>query len=236
MRRTAFVTTFLPLALMLASPLAAQDAPRPTISVAGEGTAFAVPDVATITLGVTAQAEEASDAMAQTSETGERILARLTEMGVAARDVQTSDLSLNPVWSNRPVETEQARTIEGYEASNRVTIRVQDLDSLGDVLGAVLSDGANRLGGLSFGLKDPSPLMDQARRDAVADAMARAELYAEAAGVTLGPVVSITEGGNFTPRPEMLMTMRSADMSVPVAEGETGITASVNMVFEIGDL
>jgi hypothetical protein len=188
--------------------------------------------MATITLGVTAQAEQAADAMSQTSATGEQILARLTELGVAARDVQTSDLSLSPVWSNRQVENEPPR-IEGFEATNRVTIRVRQLDSLGDVLGAVLEDGANQLGGLSFGLKNPEPLLDIARRDAVADAVARAEVYAEAAGLTLGPVLSINEGGTSAPRPEMMMTMRDAGSSVPVAAGETGITANVTMVFEI---
>ncbi|SNR55719.1 SIMPL domain-containing protein [Puniceibacterium sediminis] len=234
MRRSALVTAVLPLALLFAAPLAAQETLRPTLSVSGEGTAFATPDVATITLGVTAQSETAADAMAQTSEIGARILERLTAMGVAARDVQTSDLSLNPIWSNRPVDNQQPK-ITGFEASNRVTIRVQQLDTLGDVLGAVLEDGANRLGGLSFGLKDPAPLLDEARRDAVADAMARAKVYAEAAGVTLGPVVSISEGGTSTPRPEMMMSLRASDMAVPVAEGETGITASVNMVFSIGE-
>ncbi|WP_372836944.1 SIMPL domain-containing protein [Puniceibacterium confluentis] len=234
MRRNAFVTALVPLALMLATPLAAQDLPRPTISVSGEGTAYAVPDVATITLGVTSQAEQAADAMAQTSETVGTILARLVEMGLVARDVQTSDLSLNPIWSNRSVDNQPPR-IEGFEASNQVTIRVQDLEKLGDVLGAVLGDGANRLGGLSFGLKNPEPLLDIARRDAVADAMARAKVYAEAAGVTLGPVLSISEGGTSIPRPEMMMEMRVSDASVPVAAGETGLTAAVSMVFAIGE-
>ncbi|PIL18491.1 hypothetical protein P775_18125 [Puniceibacterium antarcticum] len=234
MRRNALVTAVLPLALLLAVPAFAQERPAPSISVSGEGTAYAVPDVATITLGVTAQAENAADAMAQTSETGARILARLGEMGIEPRDVQTSDLSLNPVWSNEPQDNQQPK-ISGYEASNQVTIRVQQLDSLGDVLGAVLEDGANRLGGLSFGLKDSKPLLVEARRDAVTDAMERAKAYAEAAGLTLGPVLSISEGGTSTPRPEAMMSMRAADMKVPVAEGETGITASVNMVFAIGE-
>ncbi len=234
MRRNAFFTALLPVALLLAAPLSAQETPRPTIIVNGEGTAYAVPDVATITLGVTAQAEQAADAMAQTSETGAQILARLAELGIAERDVQTSDLSLNPVWSNRQTDN-QTPQIEGYEASNRVTIRVQQLDSLGDVLGAVLEDGANQLGGLSFGLKDPEPLLDIARRDAVADAMARAKVYAEAAGVTLGSVLSISEAGSSTPRPEAMMAMRDSSSRVPVAAGETGITANVSMVFAIAE-
>ena len=233
MRANALFTTILSLVLLLAAPLSAQDAQQPTLTVYGEGSAQAVPDTATITLGVTAQAPDAADAMAQTSATAAAILDRLTALGVAARDVQTSDLSLNPVWSIRPGDDQKPPRIEGFEASNRVTVRVQDLASLGDVLGAVLEDGANRLGGLSFGLKDPEPIMNEARRDAVADAMARAGVYAEAAGVTLGPILSIQEGSMSAPRPEMMMSMRDSSASVPIATGETAVSATVTMVFRI---
>ncbi len=233
MRANALFTTILPLVLLLAAPLSAQDAQQPTLTVYGEGSAEAVPDTATITLGVTAQAADAADAMAQTSATAAAILERLTALGVAERDVQTSDLSLNPVWSIRPSDDQLPPKIEAFEASNRVTVRVQDLASLGDVLGAVLEDGANRLGGLSFGLKDPEPIMNEARRDAVADAVARAGVYAEAAGVTLGPILSIQEGSMSAPRPEMMMSMRDSSASMPIATGETTVSATVTMVFRI---
>ncbi|MGR3270728.1 DUF541 domain-containing protein [Thalassococcus profundi] len=223
--------------LGLGSALAAQDTGAtatsgPTISVSGEGSAFAAPDMATITLGVTARAKAADEAMAETSRITDAILQRLSAFDVAPRDTQTSDLSLNPVWSNRP-GTNEAQRIDGFEASNRLTVRVRNLEQLGDILGEVLSDGANRLGGLSFGLQYPEPLMEEARRKAVEDAMARARTYAEAAGMTLGPVMSINEGGIRMPRPEMAMAMRDAAESVPVAGGETGITASVSMVFAL---
>lgn len=227
----------LPVLLALAAPLSAQQAEpaRPQISVTGEGSAFAAPDMATITLGVTAQNAEAAAAMAQTSGVTQAILDRLGGFDIAPRDMQTSDLSLNPVWSNRQMPNGEAPQIEGFEASNRVTVRVRALDTLGDVLGAVLADGANRLDGLQFGLQDPAPLLDQARRAAVADAMARAKTYADAAGLTLGPVLSLSEGGTSVARPEMAMAMRDAPSPVPVAEGETGVTASVNMVFTLRD-
>ncbi|MFZ5965088.1 SIMPL domain-containing protein [Thalassococcus sp. BH17M4-6] len=231
------LSLILPVLLALAPPVLAQDAaaPRPQIAVTGQGSASAVPDMATITLGVTAQAADAADAMAQTSEITDTILARLESFDIAARDIQTSDLSLNPLWSNRSSPSPDGPQIDGFEASNRVTVRVRALDRLGEVLGAVLEDGANRLGGLEFGLQYPEPLIDQARKAAVADAMARAKTYAEAAGLKRGAVLSMSEGGSVTPRPEMAMSMRDAAVSVPTAQGETSMTASVNMIFALED-
>ena len=117
-------------ALMLAAPLAAQEAA--TMTVTGEGRATATPDMATVTLGVTERAESARDAMDATSDSVAAILNRLSGMGIEARDVQTSDLSLGPVWSQRDGNGENS--ITGYEASNRLTVRVRDLEGLGGVL------------------------------------------------------------------------------------------------------
>lgn len=216
--------------LLMAVPAAiAQEPAAPQITVTGEGSASAVPDMAVVTLGITSQDPEAGVAMGQASEVAGAILARLEGLGIAARDRQTSDLSLSPVWTN--YDSGNERKITGYEASNQLTIRVRDLSGLGNVLGAVLEDGANRLSGLSFGLQEPGPVMAEARRDAVSDAMERARTMAEAAGVTLGPVMSISEvGGGSFPQPMMEMARASA---VPVAAGEAVMSARVNMVFAI---
>lgn len=202
------------------------------ITVSGEGSVFAVPDMAVVSVGATAESETAKEAMDQTSGITSAILARLAEFDIAPRDIQTSDLSLNPVWSNRGQSDGRPR-IEGYQASNRVTVRVRNLGQLGDVLDAVLKDGANRLGGLQFTLSDPDPVMDDARRLAVADARAKAELYADAAGVELGALISLSETGIRVPRPEMMSMARAADAAVPVAEGETELRAGVTLVYEI---
>ena len=202
------------------------------LTVTGEGMAAAAPDMAIITLGATAEAKSAKDAMDETSAITQAILGRLEEAGIAPRDKQTSDLSLTPLWSHRNASDSRPR-IEGYQASNRITLRVRDLERLGGVLDAVLTDGANQLGGLTFTLQDPGPLTDEARRRAVADARAKAELYAEAAGVELGALISLNEEGGRMPRPEMMSMARAADSAVPVAEGETTISARVHMVYEI---
>lgn len=202
------------------------------ITVTGEGSVFAVPDMAVITMGASAEADTAKAAMDQTSEITAAILDRLTDAGVAARDMQTSDLSVSPLWSNRG-SSDGRPTIDGYQASNRVTVRVRDLESLGTILDAVLTDGANQLGGLEFTLSDPEPLMNDARIKAVADARARAKLFTDAAGVELGALISLSETGARAPRPEMLGMARASDAAVPIAQGETELRASVTLVYEI---
>ncbi|MFP7672879.1 SIMPL domain-containing protein [Marivita sp. S0852] len=202
------------------------------ITVTGEGRVSAAPDMAVITIGASAEDKTAKVAMDKTSQVTGAILENLTQFDIAPRDVQTSDLSLRPVWDNRASGTDQPR-IRAYSASNRVTVRIRNLDDLGAVLDAVLTDGANQLGGLSFTLSDPEPVLNDARIRAVADARARAELFAQAAGVELGALVSLSETGARTPRPEMFSMARASDAGVPVAQGETEIRAGVTLVYEI---
>ncbi|WP_428928378.1 SIMPL domain-containing protein [Marinibacterium sp. SX1] len=225
----------------LAAGLAAQvtpgearaDSPLREITVSGQGSVAAGPDMATITIGVTEQADEARDAMQQASVSVSAILERLGEMGIDPSDIQTRRLTVNPVWSNRRSGDEPAQ-ITGFVASNAISLRIRDLSSLGGVLDQILAEGANDFGGLQFSLQDPEPLVNDARRAAVADAMAKAQLYAEAAGVTLGPVQSLSEqGGN--PRPMMMEMAAARDVSVPVAQGEVTVESSVTMVFTIAD-
>lgn len=222
----------LALALAVAAP-AFGETPMPTISVTGTGEVSAAPDMAVITLGVEEQAEAAQEAMDRASAAAGAILARLEEMGVAARDVQTSDLSLDPVWSQP--ERDAPREITGYAARNQVTVRVRDLDALGGILDAVLEDGANRFGGLGFSLEDPSEPMAAARAAAVRDAMSRAAQLAEAADVALGPVQSLSEQGGGQPRPMMMEAARMASDSVPVAAGELTFRVTVSAVFRIDE-
>lgn len=202
----------------------------PTLTVTGRGEVAAVPDMATITLGVTSQAKTAGDAMDKTSAATAVVLKTLQTAGIDARDMQTSDLSLDPVWSNG-AGTGGARRIEGFTARNTLRVRVRELDRLGAVLDDVLRVGANTFRGLSFGLQEPEPLADRAREKAVTDAHRKAALIAEAAGVALGPVLSITEGSGAVPAPVM---MEAARAPMPVAAGEVSLSATVTMVFGLG--
>ncbi|MGB8813527.1 MAG: SIMPL domain-containing protein [Paracoccaceae bacterium] len=226
---------FLATALVLPMSAAsfAEEAAR--ITVTGEGQVDARPDMATISLGVTTQAETAAAAMAANSAELAKVLANLKAAGIEDRDLQTSGLSLNPNWDNSYSSNDgQAPKIAGYIASNMLTVRVRALDGLGSVLDAAVTDGANTLNGVSFGVTEPAPLLDEARVRAVADAKHRAELLTKAAGVVLGRVVSITEGGGYAqPAPMFRMEAGASDAGVPMAQGEIAMTAMVTVVYEI---
>jgi hypothetical protein len=204
------------------------------MTVSGTGEVAAAPDMATISLGVTTEGMEAAEAMRRNSEAMTAVLAAVAAAGVAERDVQTSALSVSPRWEPpRPNET--APRVSGFVATNIVTVRVRDLDALGGVLDAVLGEGANTLNGLSFGVADDTALRDAARQAAVADAARKARVLAEAAGVTLGPVTEIVEGGGFGgPFPSARMDMAMAE-AVPVAPGELSLQATVTMTWTIGE-
>ncbi|WP_348539706.1 SIMPL domain-containing protein [Ruegeria sp. HKCCSP346] len=223
-------------AMMAATAAGAAHAEERRINVDATGTVQIAPDMATITLGVTNEDAEASAAMQATSDAVSKVLARLTEMGIEDRDVQTRDLSLSPVWSGRHGQNGETPEITGFTASNRVFVRVRDLTQLGKIMDAVIQDGANDFGGLSFGVRDPKPIEAQARAKAVGEATAKAQQLAEAAGVTLGPVQSISEQtAGIRPMAEMRALSMADAGGVPVAGGEVSVSVSVSMEFEISD-
>ncbi|WP_233193021.1 SIMPL domain-containing protein [Acidimangrovimonas sediminis] len=207
-------------------------APRARITVTGEGEERAEPDMATVSLGVTTEAKTAADAMSRNSAEVTKVIDALKAAGLADRDMQTSGLSLGPRW-NDPQGQSQPRSIVGFTASNRLSVRVRDLGSLGGVLDKLVQAGANTIDALSFSVADPQALQDKARAAAVRDARRKAEVMAKAAGVTLGRVLSISDGGGSgAPRPMMEMRMAKA-ASVPIARGEVGLSANVTVVFAL---
>ena len=218
------------LALPLATTASAEDAVR-SISVTGTGTIEAAPDMATLMIGVTTQGKTAAEALAENSKATDAVIARLTASGIAARDMQTSNLSINPNWTGYDSSTP---TISGYVASNMLTVRVRALDTTGAVLDAAVADGANTLNGMTFGLADPEPAYKEARKEAVTDARAKAELLATAAGVKLGQVLSISDAGAMTDPAPMYRDAVAAS-PVPVVGGELGLVASVAVTWEIAE-
>ncbi len=206
-----------------------------SISVTGTGEASVAPDMATISLGVTTRADNASDAMAQNSTQQTAVLDALKNAGIEARDIQTSGLSLNPVMDySREGEAPQ---VTGYRAENMLTLRVRDIDALGGVLDAIVGAGANEIRGISFEREDNRAVQDEARQNAVADARHRAEVIAEAAGLDLGPVLTIRHGMTGGPRPEPMRMRAMASApgggEVPVAAGELSLNAQVDMQFAL---
>ena len=220
-------------AIVLALPAAAETVPA-TIAVTGEGKVEMAPDMATLSLGVMSQADTAAAALKANSDGLSGALDLLKAARIEGRDIQTSGLSLHPIvdYSSSGREPQ----VRGYTASNMLTVRLRDLSVLGQTLDAVVTEGANTLNGLSFGLQNPDEATDEARRRAVADATHKAALYAEAAGVTLGRIVTISEQGNYGgPQPMMMAEARLAKDagSVPVASGEISIGATISVVYEI---
>ena len=179
------------LSAALALPIAAPALADNVITVTGEGTVQVTPDMATISLGVTTDGASAAEAMAANSKALQAVIDRLKSAGIEERDLQTSNLSLNPNWVG--YDAGQTPKIAGYVASNMLSVRVRALDTLGTVLDASITDGANTLNGITFDLAAPRPAQDEARKAAVADAKARAELLAAAAGVKLGKIEAISE-------------------------------------------
>jgi len=216
-------------------PASAQvvEAPR-TISVTGEGRVAAPPDMATLQLGVNQTAETAGAALDATSQATAAVLARIEAAGIAPRDVQTSGLTLNPRWDRRGGDNGKMEVV-GYDAANMLSVRVRDLSLLGGLLDAVVRDGANTFHGLTFGLANPEPLLDEAREKAVAEALRKARLLATAAGVELGPLQSLSEQGASGPRPPSMRMDMAMEAAVPVAEGEVELAVSVYLVFAIAD-
>lgn len=207
------------------------DAPIRTITVTGSGTASAVPDAATISLGVETTAAEANAALDAANEKAQVLLDLLDEFGVESQDIQTSNLSLYPRYDDN------GRVITGYTASNQLTVTLRDLDKAGEVLDAAAGFVGNeiRFNGISFFIEDTDEVSSAARADAMDDAKARAEDYATAAGVSLGDVVTISEVAVSSPIPYPMYAADSAGgaESVPIAPGEAEQGVTVTVVYEI---
>ncbi len=201
-----------------------------TITVTGSATINVVPDLATISLGVTTNGDTAAAAMTANSAALSAVIDRLKAAGIGERDMQTSNLSLNPNWVSNASGT--ANEIKGYVASNMLSVQVKAMDTTGAVLDAAIADGANTLNSLTFSLQNQRPTEDAARRAAVTDALARAKLLSEAAGAKLGTILSISEDSAVQQGPQPMYKMVDA-AAVPVAAGEVGVTASVTIVFQI---
>tara|TARA_R110002110_G_scaffold241587_8_gene457936 strand:+ start:163 stop:951 length:789 start_codon:yes stop_codon:yes gene_type:complete len=211
------------------------DAPR-TITITGEGEVSAEPDIAYIETGVVTQGKTAAEALAANTEAMTEVFKGLEDAGIGKKDMQTSQFSVYPVYEQQKPEAQRPQTpkIGGYRVQNQLTVTVRDLSTLGAILDKVVTLGSNQMNGIRFSIDKPDALIDEARKDAVGDALRKAKLYAGAAGVALGEILSISENGVSRPQPMYMkaMAMReSAD--VPVASGEQTLSASVTLVIKI---
>ena len=215
------------------APEGATLTPR-TISVSGTGEVKSKPDMAIISNGVVSEAPTARDALAKNNGAMAAVLEALKKAGIAEQDIQTSNFSVSPQYPAYRPNQHEAPHIIGYQVSNQVTARVKDLPKLGAILDALVQVGANQINGISFDIDQPKPLQNEARKLAVADARAKAELYAAAAHVALGRVLQISESGEIeAPRTHYAMARVAPASAVPIASGLETVSANISIVYEI---
>ena len=234
-----FPLTFAPVAMaaLLAGPALAD-----SMTLTGTGTVRAAPDMATVTTGVTTQGETAREALDANSTAMADLVAVLRDAGLENRDIQTSNFTVSPqyVYSDRRDDSGYTLPpqIQGYEVSNAVTIVVRDLEQLGSVLDQAVTVGANTINSVSFAVAETDKLEEEARKLAVADALAKARTYAEATGVRLGSIESIRETDIAAPPMPMYQARAmavSAEMSVPVEAGEMTYSITTTISWDIDD-
>lgn len=199
------------------------------ITVVGEGVLRVEPDVAYLTTGVQTRSQTAKQAQDENSRLMAAVVQRLRSLGIEAKDIRTTGVNLHPVYENQP------GTITGYEASNTVSVTVQDVAKTGEVLDAAVSAGANLSSNVRFGLKDDSAVRRQALDQAVKAARAKAEAIAGAAGLRVAAVQSMIDESSGQPdMPEMarMGMAQAADMGpVPVQPGQLAVNARVRVVY-----
>lgn len=219
--------------LMLAPPLAAlAGEPGRRITVNGSAEVEAIPDLARISAGVQTQNGSAAGALAENAAAMTEVFAVLEDLGIDRSDIQTSELSLDPVWEQLDDGQVGTPGIAAYQASNTVAIMVRAIPDLGRVIDALGKAGANRIFGIGFEVADPRPLLDSAREKAIDDARAKAQLMSRAAGTTLGAVISITENrGGGMPGP--LRAKAEFASAPPVAQGIVSLSADVELVYAL---
>tara|TARA_R110002072_G_scaffold20532_12_gene74337 strand:+ start:1611 stop:2369 length:759 start_codon:yes stop_codon:yes gene_type:complete len=215
--------------------------PETTLDISAEGEVMRAPDIAYITAGVQADAETARAAMQQQANAMTGVFGALAKAGVAKKDMQTSNFSLQPRYTYVEIDEGKGRTrgeqrLDGYTASNQLTVKVRDLDNLGATMDSLVLAGGNTFSGINFALDNDDEVRAEARRKAMENAVSKAKLYAGAAGLKVARIVTISEGGDYSPQP-MAMMSRSKEMamdsSTPISGGEVGYTARVNVQFEL---
>jgi uncharacterized protein YggE len=231
---------FLPLALAAAIAFpamaaAADPPPSPRIVVTGEGEAAVAPDLALLSFSVMREAKTARAALDANNDAMAAVIAAMKAAGIAERDLQTAGIQISPRYNytNKPDGGQEAELV-AYQVTNTLSVRVRDIDKTGEILDKAVSLGVNEGGGISFTNENPAPALAEARKEAIADATAKARTLAEAAGVHIGRVLEITDQ-NVAP-PPMPMSAKAFDAaraSVPVQAGENSYKVQVNMIFEL---
>jgi uncharacterized protein len=211
----------------------AKPAPEARIIVAGDGSVSVAPDYARIRSGVTSRAKTAKEAADANAKAMAAIMAALTGAGIEAKDIQTSRFSVLPVYAAPAPNTEQRLT--GFAVSNQVSVTIRQIENVGDILDKLITAGATDAGSVEFLHSDTTKILDRAREVAMADARRKAELYAHAAGLSLGGVAWITEDASAAPIMPKAAMMRSAAPAAPppVSAGEDTLHVHITVGYGV---
>lgn len=235
--RMIVATTLAAWTLAFAGPIRAEEKQNlvPSLTVVGTGKVSARPDMAQIQVGVATEAPSAQEALKTNNAAMSRLFSTLEGRGIAPKDLLTTNFNVSPLYKRGP-RGEQLPQIAGYRVGNMIQVRVRQLQLLGSILDEVVQGGANQVHGIAFSVAEPTPLLDEARRLAMADARRKAALYAKEAQVTLGRVLLIQEQAPHFPRPFLAGFDRAeAGAAVPIAEGEQDFAASITVTYALGD-
>ncbi len=202
------------------------------ISITGTASITAKPDIAVVTAGVESVAKTAREALTANSNKMNAVFDAIRALGIEEKDVGTANFSINQNWRHGPEGSQP----DGYRVSNQVTLRLRDVSRVGDVLDALTTAGVNQAGNIQFSVENADTLLDSARTEAVHKARARAELYAAAAGVELGRVLEISEGGMGGGVHPVFARMGAAaamEAAPPIAPGEQDLSVSVTVTWTL---
>jgi len=227
-------------ALFIAAPVLAQNSEKSgTISLQGTGEIVSAPDMAIISSAVVTMEKTARAALSANSAAMGQLFKLFNAAGIEKRDIQTANFSVQPqyVYSDRRDQNGYPLPprISGYQVSNNVSVKLRNLDKLGSLLDSAVNVGANQINSITFAVNNTAPLLAKARRAAMADAIAKAKLYADAAGVKLGAIISISEGGGGAPPrfAPMALSRGAPGQEVPVASGELTFSKQVSVVWKL---
>jgi len=204
----------------------------PAIQVSGTGSVQVKPDIAVIRIGVTTEDANAEAAVTRNNAATAKVLSEIAAAGIEKKDLQTSQFSLHPQTQTTSYPRKDSSTVT-FRASNTVSVTVRNLDRLGEVLGKSVAAGSNQISGPDFSVSEPETYLGEARKKAVENALAKAKTYAEAAGLKLGSVLSITEDGAGSPGPVFRTAGYVKAASVPVESGEETLSAQVQIAVEL---
>jgi len=246
-----------PAVAQVAQPAVEMSPGSTLLTVSAEGRSLRAPDLAVFSAGVTTQGDTASAALGENSRAMTQVIAALRSAGIEERDIQTSNLSIQPVYAdpNRdamiaaqvtgqpyvpPTPEQQVPRIVGYQASNTVSVRQRNLKDFGTVIDTLAAAGANQINGPMFQMDQPEPALDEARLEAITTARQRAELYANATGLKIVRILSINEGGGYYGPPPVIFAAASRaggapppPPSAPVQPGELQMTTNVTVLYEL---